>query len=123
VSAERKLLMMGFNLALSLALRALPYARYVLIAGLALGVYFQGRGSAQREAALADAKATIEVLQEATRRNALAAEQATQAANRRALNERNLQNKVDDYEDALKARADAGCLLNDDDVGRLHEFK
>jgi hypothetical protein len=117
--------MMGFSAALSLAIRALPYARYALIAGLALGIYLQGRGSAQREAALANAKATIEVLQENTRRSQQAAFGAAQAAKARAVKEQDLQKKVDDYEDALKARGTAECLLDDDydDAGRLREFK
>jgi hypothetical protein len=112
--------MMGFNLALSLALRALPYVGMATLAGW---IYLQGQWSAERAAELSQARATIDVLEEATRRNALAAEKATQAANRRALNERILQNKVDDYEDELKARGSAGCVLNDDDVGRLRQFK
>jgi hypothetical protein len=112
--------MMGFNLALSLALRALPYAGMAALAGW---IYLQGQWSAQRAAELSTARATIAVLEETTRRNALAAEQATQAANRRALNERILQNKVDDYEEELKARANAGCLLDDNDIRRLQPFQ
>ncbi len=111
---------MGSSLALSLVLRLAPY----LGIAAALGwVYLQGQWAAEDKARLADAKATIQVLQEQTRRNALAAEAATQAANRRALNERELQNRIENYEDALRDRGGPGCLLDDADVNSLRDIK
>jgi hypothetical protein len=111
--------MMGSSLVMSLVWRLVPYLGLLAAAGW---IYLQGQWSAQNKAELATAKATIIVLEETTRRNALAAEAATQAANRRALNERLLQNRIENYEDALKARSSTGCLLDDDDARRLHEL-
>lgn len=119
--------MMGFDLVLSLLLRLAPkILPYVGMAALAGWIFLQGQHSAERKAELASARATIVVLEETSRRNALAAEMATQAANRRAVNERDLQDKVEAYETELKTRnqnqGPSGCLLDDVDIKRLREF-
>jgi predicted negative regulator of RcsB-dependent stress response len=111
---------MGFSFAIQMLLRIGPYIGMAALAGW---IYWQGYDSAQRKAALNDAKQTIEVLQENTRRNSAAAYTAQQAAQARAKTAKELSLKVDAYEDELKARGNSGCILDDADVGRLQQLK